>query len=153
MTLEIGAVAPEFALPDQDGQTVRLSALRGKRVFLYFYPRDDTAGCTAQACGFRDAQPTFDAAGGVVLGVSPDSAASHRRFRAKYDLTFPLLVDADHAVAEAYGAWGDKSMLGKHYDGTYRSLFIIGPDGVLEDVRIKVSPADSVALAVAAAAK
>lgn len=153
MSLAIGDVAPEFALSDQDGQTVRLSALRGKRVFLYFYPKDDTAGCTAQACGFRDAQPTFDAAGGVVLGVSPDNAASHRRFRAKYDLTFPLLVDADHAVAEAYGAWGDKSMLGKHYQGIYRSLFIIGPDGVLEDVRVKVSPADSVALAVAAAAK
>lgn len=153
MSLEVGDVAPEFALSDQDGQVVRLSALRGRRVFLYFYPRDDTPGCTAQACGFRDAQPTFDAAGGVVLGVSPDSAASHRKFRAKYGLAFPLLVDADHAVAEAYGAWGDKVMLGKHYNGIYRSLFIIGPDGVLEDVRIKVSPADSVAVAVAAVAK
>ncbi|MEO8084790.1 MAG: thioredoxin-dependent thiol peroxidase [Ardenticatenales bacterium] len=153
MSLQIGDPAPEFALPDQDDNIVRLSDLRGTRVFLYFYPKDDTPGCTAQACGFRDAQPTFDAGGGVVLGVSPDGAASHRKFRKKYDLAFPLLVDADHAVAEAYGAWGDKSMFGKHYQGIMRSLFIIGPDGALEDVRIKVSPADSVALAVAAMAR
>lgn len=151
MTLQIGDPAPAFALSDQDGRTVALDALLGQRVFLFFYPKDDTSGCTAQACGFRDAQPTFDAAGAVVLGVSPDDAASHRRFRAKFDLNFPLLVDADHAVAEAYGAWGDKSMYGKHYDGILRSLFVIGPDGVLEDVRIKISPADSVAVAVAAA--
>ncbi len=151
MTLAIGDLAPDFTLPDHDGRPVALADFRGRTVILYFYPKDDTSGCTAQACGFRDAQPRAAAADAVILGVSPDDAASHRAFRAKHDLDFPLLVDADHAVAEAYGAWGQKSMYGRTYDGILRSHFVIGPDGRLRDVRIKVSPADSVKLALAAA--
>lgn len=152
MTLAVGDPAPDFTLSDHDGRPVRLADVRGRTVILYFYPKDDTAGCTAQACGFRDAQPRAAAAGAVILGVSPDDAASHRAFRAKYDLDFPLLVDADHAVAEAYGAWGQKSMYGRTYDGVLRSHFVIGPDGRLTDVQIKISPADSVAKAMAAVA-
>lgn len=143
----IGDAAPDFQLPDQEGQTVRLADFAGRRVVLFFYPKDDTSGCTAQACGFRDAMPDFNAADAVVLGVSGDDGASHRRFRDKYGLNFPLLVDADHAVAKAYGAWGEKSMYGRKYDGVLRSHFVIGPDGRLLDVQRKVSPADSVARA------
>jgi peroxiredoxin Q/BCP len=145
--LRIGDPAPAFDLPDQDGVRRRLADYAGRRVVLFFYPRDDTSGCTAQACGFRDAWPEFTAADAEVLGVSGDNANSHRRFRAKYDLPFPLLVDADHVVAKAYGAWGEKSMYGRHYEGILRSHFLIGADGRLEDVQVKVSPADSVARA------
>jgi thioredoxin-dependent peroxiredoxin len=104
--LSIGDIAPDFALQDEAGRTVRLSDLRGRRVILYFYPKDDTSACTAQACGFRDAHDTIQAAGAVVLGVSPDAAPSHVNFKAKYELPFAFLVDADHHVAEACGAWG-----------------------------------------------
>lgn len=152
MTLAVGDPAPDFTLSDHNGRPVRLADFRGQTVILYFYPKDDTTGCTAQACGFRDAQPRAAAAGAVILGVSPDDAASHRAFRAKYGLDFPLLVDADHAVAEAYGAWGQKSMYGRTYDGVLRSHFVIGPDGRLNDVQIKISPADSVAKAMAVVA-
>ena len=148
--LEIGDPAPDFALPDDSGETVHLSDYRGGRVILYFYPKDNTSGCTAQACGFRDAYDDIEAEGAVVLGVSPDGAPSHRKFRAKHDLPFKLLVDADHAVADAYGAWGEKKMYGKTYEGVIRSHFVIDEEGRVADVQIKVSPKDSVARAVAA---
>jgi peroxiredoxin Q/BCP len=149
--LTSGDLAPDFALADENGATVRLSDLRGRRVILFFYPKDDTSGCTKQACGFRDAMQEIEDAGAVVLGVSPDPAESHRRFRSKHGLTFPLLVDADHAVAEAYGAWGTKSMYGRQYEGVIRSHFVIDEDGRIVDARVKVSPVQSPELAVAAA--
>jgi peroxiredoxin Q/BCP len=136
--LEEGQLAPEFALPADDGRTIRLSDLRGKRVILYFYPKDDTSGCTAQACEYRDALPRIEEAGAVVLGVSPDSVASHVKFKKKYDLNFPLLADEDHAVAEAYGVWKEKSMYGRKYFGIERSTFVIGEDGRLLSVARKV---------------
>ena len=148
--LQVGDIAPDFTLPGDSGEPVTLSALRGKRVVLYFYPKDDTPGCTSQACGFRDAYPQIEERNAVVLGVSPDSARSHQKFRSKFDLPFTLLVDEDHAVAEAYGVWGEKSMYGKKYMGITRSSFVIDEAGRLADVQIKVSPADSVATALSA---
>ena len=136
-----GAPAPEFRLEADDGSTVALGDLRGERVVLYFYPKDDTSGCTTQACGFRDRTADFDAAGARVIGVSPDSLASHTKFRNKHGLTFTLLSDPDHAVAEAYGVWVEKSMYGRTYMGIERSTFVIGPDGTLEQALYKVKPA------------
>ncbi|MGI8587516.1 MAG: thioredoxin-dependent thiol peroxidase [Chloroflexia bacterium] len=146
--LKIGDTAPDFTLPTDDDKTLRLSDLRGQRVVLYFYPKDDTPGCTAQACGFRDAYPQIEEQNAIVLGVSPDSAASHRAFRSKYNLPFTLLVDADHAVADAYGAWGEKSFAGKKYTGITRSHFLIDEEGRVADVQQPVKPADSVRSAV-----
>ncbi|MGD8496168.1 MAG: thioredoxin-dependent thiol peroxidase [Gemmatimonadales bacterium] len=140
--LNVGDVAPEFALPSDAGETVRLADLRGRRVVLYFYPKDDTSGCTKEACSFRDARPAYEDRDVVVLGVSPDGVASHEKFRDKYDLNFPLLADTDHAVAEAYGAWGKKKMYGREYEGVLRSTFVIGPDGRLEKIYRKVKPAE-----------
>jgi peroxiredoxin Q/BCP len=137
--LEEGQIAPDFELPADDGRIVRLSDLRGKRVILYFYPKDDTSGCTAQACEYRDALPQIEEAGAVVLGVSPDSIASHVKFKKKYNLNFPLLADEDHAVAEAYGVWKEKSMYGRTYFGIERSTFVIGEDGNLLRVARKVT--------------
>ena len=148
LPLKTGDPAPNFALPSDTGATVRLSDLQGKRVILYFYPKDDTSGCTAQSCGFRDAMPVIEERNAVVLGVSPDGEKSHQKFKTKYDLPFTLLVDSDHAVAAAYGAWGEKSMLGKHYEGIIRSHFVIDEHGRIVDAQVKVSPADSVKLAV-----
>ena len=138
--LEPGQPAPDFALPSDEGGVVRLSDLRGERVVVYFYPRDDTSGCTVEACEFRDANDDFAAAGARVLGVSPDPAGSHQRFRAKHGLTFTLLSDGDHAVAEAYGVWVEKSMYGRTYMGIERSTFVIGPDGVVEQALYRVKP-------------
>jgi peroxiredoxin Q/BCP len=138
--LEAGQPAPVFSLPADDGSTVSLSDLAGTTVVLYFYPKDDTPGCTTQACGLRDMSADYDAAGVRVIGVSPDPVASHVRFRDKHDLPFTLLSDADHAVAEAYGVWVEKSMYGKTYMGVERSTFVIGPDGVLKDALYKVKP-------------
>ncbi|QLQ06844.1 MAG: thioredoxin-dependent thiol peroxidase [Anaerolineae bacterium] len=138
---------PDFALPSDEGTTVRLSDFRGRRVVLYFYPKDDTSGCTTQACGFRDAYPQIAEKNAVVLGISPDDAQSHRKFKTKHNLPFLLLVDSDHTVAEAYGVWGEKSMYGRKYMGIIRSHFIIDEQGNLADIQVKVSPLDSVARA------
>jgi peroxiredoxin Q/BCP len=130
--LATGDQAPPFALPDQDGTTVSLADFAGKRVVVYFYPRDDTPGCTKEACQFNDNLREFSRAGVPVLGVSGDKAEKHRAFREKYGLTFPLLTDADHAVGEAYGAWGEKTLYGKKSIGVIRSTFLVGPDGTVE---------------------
>jgi len=138
--LEQGEQAPDFTLPDQSGQEVSLADLRGETVILYFYPRADTPGCTAQACGVRDRSGEYEAAGARVLGVSPDSVEDVRKFAEKYDLDFTLLADADHAVADAYGTWGEKSMYGKKYWGVQRATFLIDPGGTIAKVFPKVSP-------------
>lgn len=148
--VEKGSVAPDFTLPSDAGDPVRLSALRGRKVVLYFYPKDDTSGCTAQACELRDALPRFDGAAAAVLGVSPDSVASHRKFREKYGLNFPLLSDEDHAVAEAYGVWVEKSMYGRRYMGIERSTFLIAEDGTVLEVWRKVKPAGHAEMVAAA---
>lgn len=142
--LNVGDLAPEFELPADNGETIRLRDFRGKRVVLYFYPKDDTPGCTTQACGFRDAYPQIEEQNAVVIGVSPDSVASHQKFKTKFDLPFLLVADEQHSLAEAYGVWGEKSMYGKKYMGVTRSHFIIDENGYLIDVQGKISPADSV---------
>jgi thioredoxin-dependent peroxiredoxin len=138
--LKAGDQAPAFALASDDGQTIRLTDLKGRPVVLYFYPKDDTPGCTKEACSFRDAWSEIQTTGAVVLGVSPDDATSHEKFRAKYRLPFPLLSDPDHAVAEAYGAWGEKSMYGRKYQGILRTTFLIDGAGVVRRVFEKVRP-------------
>ena len=135
-----GDAAPEFTLPSDRGGDVSLESLRGRPVVLYFYPKDDTSGCTTQACEFRDSWAEVQARGAVVLGVSPDSVASHEKFRDKFSLPFPLLADEDHAVAEAYGVWGEKSMYGRKYQGILRTTFIIDPAGRIAHVFEKVKP-------------
>lgn len=137
-------VAPEFALHDQDGKEVSLSDFRGRRVVLYFYPKDDTSGCTTQACELRDSVETFDAKDAVILGVSPDDVASHRRFADKFSLPFTLLADTDHEVAEKYGVWKEKSMYGRKYWGNERTTFVIDGDGRIAKVLPKVKPAEHV---------
>jgi thioredoxin-dependent peroxiredoxin len=139
--IEEGKPAPNFELTSDSGETVSLAALRGKPVVLYFYPKDDTPGCTKQACGIRDAYDKFERAGAVVLGVSPDDEGSHVKFKNKYDLPFTLLADTDHAVAEEYGVWGEKSYLGKKYKGVNRSTFVIDADGNVKKVIHDVKPA------------
>jgi peroxiredoxin Q/BCP len=136
--VEIGKKAPAFTLPDQDGKPVKLSDFKGKAVVLYFYPKDDTPGCTREACDFRDEHSALKKAGAVVLGVSPDDAKSHTRFVGKFNLPFPLLADTDHGVAEAYGAWAEKSMYGRKYMGIVRSTFLIDGDGKVAAVWPKV---------------
>ena len=143
--------APDFNLPDQDGNPVSLSALRGRTVVLYFYPTADTPGCTAQACGVRDHQADYEAANTIVLGASPDPVARLRAFADKYGLAFPLLSDEDHAVAEAYGVWVEKSMYGRKFWGNERTTFVVDADGVVHDVLRKVKPAQLVLGALAAA--
>ena len=154
MTAEEGLPAPDFTLTADDGSAVSLSSLKGKPVVLYFYPRDDTPGCTTQACGIRDAWGEFERSGAVVLGVSPDGEASHVRFRQRYDLPFTLLADPDHATAEAYGVWVEKSMAGNTYMGVERSTFVIDAAGNLAQVMRNVKPAthaDEVLTALASA--
>jgi peroxiredoxin Q/BCP len=138
--LEPGTPAPDFTLPDQEGNEVSLAALRGRTVVLYFYPKADTPGCTTQACGIRDRRADYDTAGAVVLGVSPDPVKKVKRFHDKYDLGFTLLADEDHAVAEAYGVWAEKSMYGRTYWGNLRATFLIGPDGTIGHVIPKATP-------------
>jgi peroxiredoxin Q/BCP len=138
--LKPGDKAPLFSLPSDEGGTVSLVDLKGRKVVLYFYPKDDTSGCTTEACEFRDSWAAVKAAGAVVLGVSPDGTESHQKFRRKYKLPFPLLADEDHAVAEQYGAWGEKSMYGRKYQGILRSTFIIDEAGRLMKAFPKVKP-------------
>ena len=138
--LDTGDKAPTFSLPDQDGKKVSLKDLAGSPFVLYFYPRDDTPGCTTQACGIRDAWAEFERRGAVVLGVSPDDESSHARFKEKYDLPFTLLADPDHATAEAYGVWVEKKNYGKTYMGVERSSFVIDADGVVVKVFRRVKP-------------
>lgn len=138
--LEAGQPAPDFTLPDQDGEDVTLSSLRGGNVVLYFYPRADTPGCTTQACGVRDRRSDYESAGARVVGVSPDSVEAIRKFADKFDLDFTLLADADHAVADAYGTWVEKSMYGKKYWGVQRATFLIDDAGKIAKVFPKVSP-------------
>ena len=139
--IEAGKKAPAFTLPDQDGNKVRLSDFRGRKVVLYFYPKDNTSGCTTQACGLRDRIDEFDAKGAVILGVSPDSIRSHTKFREKFNLPFTLLADTEHAVAEKYGVWKEKSMYGRKYRGIERTTFVIDPDGRIGQVLPRVKPA------------
>jgi peroxiredoxin Q/BCP len=147
---EIGDLAPDFEALTDTGERIKLSDYRGQRVVLYFYPKDDTSGCTTQACGFRDDYPVIEEKNAIVLGVSPDGVESHQKFKAKYDLPFTLLVDQDHAVAELYGVWGEKSNYGRKYMGVIRSHFVIDEEGKIIDARLKVKPADSVKLALQA---
>jgi peroxiredoxin Q/BCP len=139
--IEEGNPAPDFELKSDSGETVSLAGLRGKPVVLYFYPKDDTPGCTTQACGIRDTYGEFERAGAVVLGVSPDNEGSHVKFKHKYDLPFTLLADTDHTVATAYGVWGEKSFAGKKYMGVSRSTFVIDVDGNIKKVMHDVKPA------------
>ncbi len=139
--VEAGQEAPEFELQSDTGETVKLSAFRGRPVVVYFYPRDNTPGCTTQACGIRDAWQEFERAGAVVLGISPDDVTSHEGFRHDHDLPFTLLADPDHAVAEAYGAWGEKKNYGRTYEGILRTTFVIGADGKVIKVLKNVKPA------------
>ncbi len=138
--IETGEQAPDFTLPDQDGDHVSLAELRGRTVVLYFYPKADTPGCTTQACGVRDHLPEYEGSGAVVLGVSPDPVKKVKKFHDKFDLNFPLLADEDHAVCEAYGVWAEKSMYGKTYWGALRATFVIDAEGVVRHVIPKVSP-------------
>jgi thioredoxin-dependent peroxiredoxin len=128
-TPSVGEPAPDFALPDEHGAIHRLSDRRDGWTIVYFYPKDDTPGCTVEACAFRDANEALIGAGAVVWGISPDGARSHSRFREKFDLPFPLLSDEDHATAEAYGAWVEKTKYGRTYMGVQRSTYMVGPDG------------------------
>ena len=140
MLLEVGTKAPDFTLPDKDGQNVSLSDFAGKKVVLYFYPKDNTPGCTRQACAFAGAYEAFRTLDAVVIGVSKDSAASHRKFAEKYNLPFLLLSDPELTVLQAYGVWQEKKLYGKVSMGVVRSTFIIGSDGMIEKVMPKVKP-------------
>ena len=136
--LEPGTPAPDFTLPDQSGRETTLSGLKGSPVVLYFYPKDDTSGCTKEACAFRDGFLDFEAAGATILGISPDSSASHAKFVAKYTLPFTLLADVDKAVCEAYGVWKEKSMYGRKYMGVERTTFVIDRGGKVARIFSKV---------------
>jgi thioredoxin-dependent peroxiredoxin len=140
MALQIGDPAPDFSLPDATGNQVSLADLRGKRVVLYFYPRDNTPGCTKEACAFRDTYSQFEAKDTVVLGVSTDDAKSHQKFITKFDLPFPLLIDEGGTVATAYDSYGLKKFMGKEYMGISRNTFVIAPDGTIEQIYQKVKP-------------
>jgi len=145
--LKAGERAPDFDLKDQNGKRIKLSDYRAKKLLLYFYPKADTPGCTTQACSIRDSSDEMDKRGLAVLGVSPDKPDSQRKFDDKFALGFPLLCDTDHAVADAYGAWGEKQMHGKTYEGIIRSSFLIDEEGKIEQAWYKVSPKDTVPLA------
>ncbi len=148
-TVNVGDLAPDFTATTDAGTTVRLSDYRGKRVVLYFYPKDDTPGCTTQACGFRDNYLAIEEKNAIVLGVSPDGAKSHQKFKTKFNLPFTLIADEDHSIAEAYGVWVEKSMYGKTYMGIERSHFVIDENGKVVDAQVKVKPEDSVERALA----
>ncbi len=136
--LKVGDPAPDFSVQNEKGETVHLADYRGKKLVLYFYPKDDTPGCTAESCSLRDGYPQFLAKGYEVLGVSPDSIKKHVKFQEKYQLPFNLLADEDHAVALAYGVWGPKKFMGRSYDGIHRTTFVIDEKGVIERIIEKV---------------
>ena len=148
--LKVGDAAPDFEAVSDSGETVKLSDLRGKKVVLYFYPKDNTTGCTQQACAFRDSYPEVEAKNAVVLGVSPDSAKSHTSFKTKFELPFPLLVDSDHAIAEKYDVWREKSMYGRKYMGILRSHFVIDEQGKIVEAVYNVKASESAKKAVGA---
>ncbi|HAM70750.1 MAG TPA: thioredoxin-dependent thiol peroxidase [Verrucomicrobiales bacterium] len=140
LKLKEGDPAPLFTLPASGGKTLSLEALRGKNVILYFYPKDDTPGCTKEACAFRDGFAAFKKKGAVVLGVSTDSVKSHEKFAAKFELPFPLVADEEKKLVEAYGVWGEKTFMGRKYKGTHRVTFLIGPDGNIRKIWPTVKP-------------
>jgi len=140
--LKENTLAPDFQLEDETGVVHSLSQYRGQNVVLYFYPKDDTPGCTAEACSFRDDYSAYEKAGVTILGVSPDSPSSHAKFKARYHLPFTLLADEDHKVCELYEVWGKKKMYGKEYDGVNRTTYLIGQDGMIRKVFEKVKPAE-----------
>lgn len=142
MIIEVGQQAPDFMLLDENGQIHHLSDYQGKYVLLYFYPKDDTPGCTTEACNFRDDYSQYDDANVIILGVSPDSPQSHAKFKNKYNLPFTLLADEDHKVCELFGVWGPKKSFGKEYEGVHRTTYLINPDGRIQKVYEKVSPAN-----------
>jgi len=142
--LKPGDMAPNFELNDQNGKKVKLSDFTGRKLLLYFYPKANTPGCTAQACSVRDAKDDLTDMGVAALGISPDKPQQQKKFDGKYDLGFPLLSDTDHAVADAYGVWGEKSMYGKKYEGIIRSSFLIDEEGKILQAWYKVSPKDTV---------
>jgi peroxiredoxin Q/BCP len=142
--LEPGDKAPNFALKDQSGKTVRLSHFKGSHLLVYFYPKADTPGCTKQSCAVRDSLDDFEGLGVAAVGISPDDPAKQKKFDDKYELGFPLLSDPDHEVAEAYGAWGEKSLYGRKFKGIIRSSFLIDPKGKVVGAWYKVSPKDTV---------
>ena len=142
--LQVGDLAPDFELLTDENKPLRLSDLRGRRVLLFFFPRADTPGCTAQACGFRDRLPVIEAGNATVFGLSPDLPEALAKWRAKEKLPYNLLSDPNHEVADAFGAWGEKSMYGKTYDGILRGHAIIGVDGRVEDLRVRIKPDESV---------
>lgn len=146
--LTIGDTAPDFELLTDTGEPLKLSDLRGRRVVLFFYPKADTPGCTKQACGFRDRFPRIETNNATVVGLSPDKPAALAKWKAKEDLPYTLVSDPDHEVAEAFGAWGEKSMYGKKYMGILRGHAVISPDGIIEDLRTSISPDESVEEAV-----
>ena len=141
MYLSVGEKAPDFNLLDQNNQTVSLDSFRGQHVLLYFYPKDDTPGCTTEACNFRDDYSSYQNAKVVILGVSPDSPTSHKKFQDKYQLPFTLLADENHQVCDLYKVWGPKKSFGKEYDGVHRTTYLIDPEGIIQEVFQKVSPA------------
>ncbi len=149
-TVHVGDIAPDFEVPSDTGELVKLSNYRGKKVILYFYPKDDTPGCTTQSCGFRDNYPVIEEKNAVVLGVSPDGVKSHAKFRTKFNLPFTLVVDTDNAISIAYGVWVEKSYIGKKYMGIERSHFVIDEHGVIIGAAVKVKPEESVERALAA---
>lgn len=140
MVYTAGTNAPDFKLPDENGELHKLSDYRGKPVVLYFYPKDDTPGCTKEACGFRDDYSEYAKYGAVILGVSPDPQKKHIKFKTKYDLPFTLLSDVDHKVSELYGVWGRKKYMGREYDGVFRTTFLITPHGEISRVFENVKP-------------
>ena len=142
MTLSPGMLAPDFELLDDASVMRRLSDYRGRPVLIYFYPADDTPGCTKEACNFRDDYSAYEKAGVTILGVSPDTVKSHIKFKAKYDLPFPLLADEDHKVSEAYGAWGPKKLMGREYEGVLRTSYLIDTEGKISHIFEKVRPAE-----------
>jgi peroxiredoxin Q/BCP len=141
MVLEEGTLAPDFELPDETGKIRHLRDYRGSQVVLYFYPKDDTPGCTTEACNFRDDYSQYQSAGVIILGVSPDSQEAHAKFKSKYNLPFILLSDAGHKICDLYGVWGPKKNFGKAYDGVYRTTYVIDPKGYIQEVFENVSPA------------